>query len=289
MSLCQIDLINQTNMLETFKSFYMHYIKTFRSHINNLFFGINQIETTCLNCKVKLYNFQTYFFLIFPLEKVKEYAINKVQQQFQKLHNNSMYNMNINYANINWNSNINYNNYYNTYAYYNMNNMKNNNEQMLYQKMNSLNSDIVNIFDCFEYQNKLDVFTGDNSIFCNNCQKLNDSYYCCLLLNLPKILIILLNRGKGIEFNIKLEFTEKINLNSYIQMNNTNDNIYKLIGVITHIGNSGEDGHFIAHCLNPIDNSWYTYNDAIVNKITDFQKIIDFGMPYLLFYKKIEK
>ena len=72
-------------------------------------------------------------------------------------------------------------------------------------------------------------------------------------------------------------------------MNNTNDNIYKLIGVITHIGNSGEDGHFIAHCLNPIDNAWYTYNDAIVNKTTNFQKIIDFGMPYLLFYKKIEK
>ena len=288
------ELINQTNMLETFKSFYMHYIKTFRSHINNLFFGLNQIETTCLNCKVKIYNFQTYFFLIFPLEKVKEYAINKVQQQFQQLQNNNIYNTmyNNNYANINWSSDINYNNNYNIYTNYNMNNMNsmiNNNEQMLYQKMNCLNNDIVTIFDCFEYQNKLDVFSGDNSIFCNNCQKLSDSYYCCLLLNLPKILIILLNRGKGIEFNIKLEFTETLNLNSYIQMNNTNDNIYKLIGVITHIGNSGEDGHFIAHCLNPIDNAWYTYHDAIVNKTTNFQKIIDFGMPYLLFYKKIEK
>ena len=288
------ELINQTNMLETFKSFYKHYIKTFRSYINNLLFGINQTETTCLNCKIKIYNFQTYFFLIFPLEKVKEYAINKVQQQFQQIetnnmYNNTMYNMNNNFANFYWGSEINFNNNYNNYTNYNMNSMKNNNEQMLYQKMNCLNNNIVNIFDCFEYQNKLDVFTGDNSIFCNNCQKLSDSYYCNLLLNLPKVLIIILNRGKGIEFNIKLEFTEILNLNSYIQMNNTNDNIYKLIGVITHIGNSGEDGHFIAHCLSPIDNQWYTYNDAIVNKITEFQKIIDFGMPYLLFYKKIEK
>ena len=73
-------------------------------------------------------------------------------------------------------------------------------------------------------------------------------------------------------------------------MNNTNDNIYKLIGVITHIGNSGEDGHFIAHCLNPIDNAWYTYNDAIVNEIDNFQKnIIDLGMPYLLFYRLMDE
>ena len=45
--------------------------------------------------------------------------------------------------------------------------MNNNNEQILCQKMNCLNNDIVNIFDCFECQNKFDVFTDDNSIFCN--------------------------------------------------------------------------------------------------------------------------
>ena len=49
--------------------------------------------------------------------------------------------------------------------------------------------------------------------------------------------------------------------------------------------------HFIAHCLSPIDNEWYIYNDAYVNKIgkAQFQeKIINLGMPYLLFYKKLE-
>ena len=49
--------------------------------------------------------------------------------------------------------------------------------------------------------------------------------------------------------------------------------------------------HFIAHCLSPIDNEWYIYNDAYVSKIgkAQFQeKIINLGMPYLLFYKKLE-
>ena len=65
--------------------------------------------------------------------------------------------------------------------------------------------------------------------------------------------------------------------------------IFKLIGVITYLGNSGEDGHFIAHCLSPISNQWYTYNDSIVTEINNFQKeIIDIRMPYLLFYQRLE-
>ena len=130
-------------------------------------------------------------------------------------------------------------------------------------------------------------------MFCNYCGQITESNYCTTLLTLPKVLIILLNRGKGIEFKIKLEFTENLNLNQYAGLqastDNQNTNMYKLIGVITHLGNSGEDGHFIAHCLSPIDNEWYTYNDAIVTKKTDFKKeIIDFGMPYLLFYHRID-
>ena len=47
-------------------------------------------------------------------------------------------------------------------------------------------------------------------------------------------------------------------------------------------------GHFIAYCLDPIIEKWYKYNDAIVNEVTDFQnEVINFAMPYLLFYQKI--
>ena len=43
-------------------------------------------------------------------------------------------------------------------------------------------------------------------------------------------------------------------------------------------------------CRDPlIINKWYKYNDAIVDKVKDFKKeIIDFAMPYLLFYQKIK-
>ena len=65
--------------------------------------------------------------------------------------------------------------------------------------------------------------------------------------------------------------------------------MYKLIGVITHLGQSGADGHFIAHCLSPIDQNWYTYNDAKVTLIKDMEtEVVNLGMPYLLFYQRIE-
>ena len=47
-------------------------------------------------------------------------------------------------------------------------------------------------------------------------------------------------------------------------------------------------GHFIAYCKDPITNKWNKYNDAIVTEVEDFQnEVINFAMPYLLFYQKV--
>jgi ubiquitin C-terminal hydrolase len=261
------EICNQRNKLETFQCFYKNYLKNFNSKISDVFYAIQQNQTTCLNCNAIQYNFQTYFFIIFPLEKVKEYILNNLQSEFQQ---QLFYNMGNFYNNNMFNFNM------------------HNNMNQINQKLQNVNNDIVNIFDCFNYIQKVDTFTGSNAMYCNFCGQMSDANYCNTLLTLPNILIILINRGKGIEFKIKLEFYETLNLDSYAGLNNTSNN-YKLIGVITHLGNSGEDGHFIAHCFNPIDKEWYTYNDAIVTKIEDFKRIIDLGMPYLLFYKKINK
>ena len=45
--------------------------------------------------------------------------------------------------------------------------------------------------------------------------------------------------------------------------------------------------HFIAYCRDPINDEWNKYNDAIVSPVIDFKKeVIDFAMPYVLFYQK---
>jgi ubiquitin C-terminal hydrolase len=311
--------IDQRNQIQTFSIFLTDFKNNFRSFISDIFYAIQQTQTQCLKCKTIQYNFQTYFFLIFPLEEVKKYTINKIYNEtnfnnMNNIMNNNMnMNMNMNYNNYNMSNNMNNNYNMNMNFYGNMNNLGNNiinnmqnlvntinnnrnfcmnSNQNNFQKLEKLNKDIVHIFDCFDYNQKLDTFTGNNAMFCNYCGQITESNYCTTLLTLPKVLIILLNRGKGIEFKIKLEFTEILDLNQYAELKDSNDhnnsNKYKLIGVITHLGNSGEDGHFIAHCLSPIDNQWYTYNDAIVTQKSNFKEIIDFGMPYLLFYHKID-
>ena len=48
-------------------------------------------------------------------------------------------------------------------------------------------------------------------------------------------------------------------------------------------------GNFIAYCKDPISQSWTKYNDAIASEVQDqdFQReVINFAMPYLLFYQK---
>ena len=103
----------------------------------------------------------------------------------------------------------------------------------------------------------------------------------------PNVLILILNRGKGNIFKVKLDFNEAIDITKFILKKDKPLIIYSLYGVISHHGESGPSAHFIASCKSPIDNKWYRYNDAMVNPITNIQKeVIEFGTPYILFYQK---
>ena len=164
-------------------------------------------------------------------------------------------------------------------------NMKNNalkNNNILINANNN-----VSIYECFYYNQKSDLFTGENKNYCNICRKLWDSVYTSKIFVTPNILIIILNRGKGNIYKVKLDFNEVIDITQFVLQKDKPQLIYSLYGVITHIGESGPNAHFIASCKSPIDNKWYRYNDAMVNPINNIQKeIIDFGTPYILFYYK---
>jgi len=145
----------------------------------------------------------------------------------------------------------------------------------------------VSIYDCFQYNQKTELFTGQNRNYCNKCKQLYDSYYTSKIYICPTVLIIILNRGKGNIYNIKLFFDEIIDITEFVLQKESSKVVYNLYGVITHIGQSGPNAHFVASCKSPIDCKWYRYNDSFVNPIENVQKeIIDFGTPYILFYHK---
>jgi len=245
---------------------FVHFMNDFTkdcSIISDAFFGFTETTNECLNCKKNYnsqnlknpicYNFGIFNCLIFPLEEVKTYKNNMIMQYFYNMNNMS------NMSNMSYVSNI----------------------------SNITQSNSVTLDNCFSYNQKTDLFTGENKNYCNICRQLFDSYFTSKIYSCPNNLIIILNRGKNNIYNIKLYFTETIDITKYVVCNNGNKWIYNLYGVITHIGESGPNAHFVASCKSPVDNKWYRYNDAFVNPINDVQnEIINFGTPYILFYQK---
>ena len=155
------------------------------------------------------------------------------------------------------------------------------------QNINNINNNIVTLIDCFNYNQKSEIFNGQNQNYCNICKQLNDSVYTPKIYSSPNVLILILNRGKGNIFDVKLYFTEVIDITPFVLRKDQPQITYSLYGVITHIGQSGPSAHFVASCKSPIDNCCYRYNDSHVSPIYNVQKeVIDFGNPYILFYQK---
>ena len=225
---------DQRNKVLMFQEFMEDFVQRYRSIVSNIFYGANCNITQCTQCNTLLYNYQVYFFIIFPLEEVRKYI----------------------------------------FTFNNFNNF-------------NRNPNLVDIYECFEFDRRINLMMGENAMYCNFCQASTNSQIKTDLITGPNVLILILNRGKGKEFDVKLSFYEQLNLFNYIERKETGFN-YKLIGVITHLGESGMSGHFIAFCRDPDTLLWYKFNDAIVSPVNNFKsEVIDFGMPYLLFYQKM--
>ena len=150
------------------------------------------------------------------------------------------------------------------------------------RKFKNYNFNTVSINDCFEYNQKMDYYPLFYCNYCrNNCQAFSQTF----LIDAPKTLIINLNRGKGIQFNINIKFEEFLNLKNYV-FNNQQIYYYELIGVLSHYGPSNMGGHFISFCKNSEDGNWYKFNDAMVD-LSSFDEVCNSGMPYVLFYSYI--
>ena len=289
-----LDQYNKQNALE-------HFFSEFQSElsvISDVFYGFNETTNECLYCKNLYnslgnnnpicYNYGIFNVIIFPLEEVKNMKNNNLQNNCMQnnfMQNNYMQNnyMQNNYMQTNFlQNNFIQNNFIPNNCIQNSGNFATYNSNVQIIENNT-----VTLFDCFCYNQKVEKFTGENRNFCNICQKLYDSFYCSKIFSSPNVLILILNRGKGNIYNIKLEFTDIIDITQFVLQKDKPQMMYSLYGVITHIGESGPNAHFVASCKSYIDNKWYRFNDAFVNPIVDFQKeVINFGTPYILFYQK---
>ena len=72
------------------------------------------------------------------------------------------------------------------------------------------------------------------------------------------------SRGMMTKINEKFEFYNEIDLNPYV-INCGEFNKYKLFSVMVHSGTLGK-GHYSSFISPNLDNNWYQFNDATVDK-----------------------
>ena len=155
-----------------------------------------------------------------------------------------------------------------------------------------LNLDL-NLNDAFLYEQDAKILKGQNMNYCKLCGKYTEvflqkqDYYA-----LSPILIIILNRGKNNrDFNEPFHFDEKLDFTNIVQ----NKNPYKkyfLAGIITQLGISGYNEHFVAYCRNNINDNFICYNDTSVTQVSVndamTERISGKGdkniIPYILIY-----
>jgi len=163
-------------------------------------------------------------------------------------------------------------------------------DKSLYYKNNAK----LNLIEAFMLQQMPESLTNENMIYCNNCKGLTDGVHQQSIYELPKVLIIILNRGKNNEdFNEEFDFPVILDLrNKNVIANQNSPHLFYLCGIITHLGESSSGGHFIAYCRNNQNSNFTFYNDSIVSeasiesaisaKISD--NVNEKRTPYILFY-----
>ena len=135
--------------------------------------------------------------------------------------------------------------------------------------------------DCFKDYEKKELLSGNNTIYCNKCGNYSSATTYNKIYKAPNVLILIINRGKGNYFKCDLDFPHELDISRYI-VNTTSPKNYNLIGVISHLGESSMEGHFIAYCKH-FDGNWSLFNDGLVRGVSnnDIYK----GTPYILFYQ----
>ena len=146
------------------------------------------------------------------------------------------------------------------------------------------NSNSITVFRCLDLYCKTETLTGDNAWLNEQTNQKQDVNISIVFWNLPKILILSLNRfnnnGRKINSFVDIPVND-VDFSNYVKGPNNNKYIYDLYGICNHHGESG-GGHYTSYVKNP-NGKWYWFNDSSVSEISE-DKIIT-SDAYCIFYR----
>ncbi|KAK5875781.1 hypothetical protein CesoFtcFv8_026825 [Champsocephalus esox] len=133
--------------------------------------------------------------------------------------------------------------------------------------------------------------SGDNKMYCNQCSKKQDALLQCEITTHPGTLTLLLKR---FSFDHKLRCYVKLHCNVDVPKSLFIGKCkYDLYALVNHFGNL-TGGHYTAHIKSIETDTWYHFNDNIVNMVQPpligaEKDSLRSCTAYLLMYKKVSR
>jgi uncharacterized UBP type Zn finger protein len=150
----------------------------------------------------------------------------------------------------------------------------------------STKSTSVSIFDCFKNFVKLEKLEENNEWYCPECKKFQKATKKMEIFKIPHILIIHLKRFKNnSKIDTLVDFPIKgMDISQYVISNQDGlPQIYDLFAIANHFGGMGF-GHYTSYSKNPIDKTWYDFDDSHVSKKSE-EDLVN-SSAYVLFYRR---
>ncbi|XP_056432118.1 uncharacterized protein LOC130370382 [Gadus chalcogrammus] len=153
--------------------------------------------------------------------------------------------------------------------------------------INNAHNGVYNVEDGLKGFFSQSTLTGDNQVYCDECEVKRDTTTECEVELYPKVLVLLLKR---FEFSyyimdyVKNDCPVDVPLNIEMPKGVS----YELYATVDHVGDL-RGGHYTATIQPPDDGGcWYDFNDSMVTPKNNFNPERS-QSGYLLFYRKRER
>ncbi|KAJ3025872.1 ubiquitin carboxyl-terminal hydrolase, partial [Rhizophlyctis rosea] len=159
----------------------------------------------------------------------------------------------------------------------------------------------ITLRDCLDEFRKQETLEEDNSWYCPKCKEHRQATKKLDIWSLPDILVFHLKRfsnagrssfrwssGDKIEALVDapvngLDLKDVVIGPQRERMGDEGELVYDLFAVSNHFGGLG-GGHYTAYAKNPLDGSWYNFDDRSVSRVREGDVMTD--AAYLLFYQR---
>lgn len=157
----------------------------------------------------------------------------------------------------------------------------------------------MSVSACLQQFSASEMLCARNKFFCDTCSGLQEAEKRMKIKKQPNVLALHLKRfkyeesmGRFVKLAYRVVFPMELRLNNISDDADEPDKLYRLYGLIVHIGQGPHHGHYVA--ILRISTRWFLFDDETI-RIIDEEDIARYygdaagpGSAYVLFYQAVD-